>query len=156
MGESPRTTFRSVEELKAAAGTEIGVSDWHEVTQERIDDFAGTTEDHFWIHTDPRRAADESPTGTTIAHGLYTLSLGPKLNYEIFGWRELGVAVNYGYNRVRFPSPVPVGSSLRMRLTLAGVRDLDSSTEIELTQRFEVKGSDRPACVADALMRFLR
>jgi acyl dehydratase len=155
MAASPRT-FSSIEELKTAIGTELGISAWHEVTQQRIDEFASSTEDHFWIHTDPERAASEGPAGTTIAHGLYTLSLGPKFTYELLGWRDLGVAVNYGYDRVRFPTPVPVGSKLRMRLSLEGVEDLATSTELKLSQFYEIEGSDRPACVASALMRFLR
>ena len=97
-----KTSINGIEELKAAVGTEVGVSDWYEVTQEAINEFAEVTQDFQWIHIDPDRAA-ETPFGGTIAHGLYTLSLGPKFSYEIFDLKGFAFGVNYGYGKVRFP-----------------------------------------------------
>ena len=103
-----KTSINGIEELKAAVGQELGVSDWYEVTQEAINEFAEVTQDFQWIHVDPERA-EETPFGGTIAHGLYTLSLGPKFSYEIFDLQGFAFGVNYGYDKVRFPAPLPVG-----------------------------------------------
>ena len=111
-------TITGLDELKQAVGEELGVSGWHEVGQSDIDAFTDVTGDHQWIHVDPERAKD-SPFGTTIAHGYYTLSLAPKLSDEVFTMDGFAFAVNYGLNKVRFPAPVPVDSKVRMRAKVA-------------------------------------
>lgn len=145
-------TITGPDELKAKVGEELGVSDWHEVTQERINAFAEATEDFQWIHVDPERAK-ETPFGGTIAHGLYTLSLGPKFAYSMFSLEGFAFGLNYGYDRVRFPAPVPVGSRVRMRATLAKVDDVPGGLQFTVTQTFEIEGADKPACVAESLAR---
>jgi acyl dehydratase len=147
-----KTSINGIEELKAAVGNEVGVSDWHEVTQAAINEFAEVTQDFQWIHVDEERAA-QTPFGGTIAHGLYTLSLGPKFSYEIFDIQGFAFGVNYGYEKVRFPAPLPVGSRLRMRATLTSVEDVAGGVQIKITQTFEREGGDKPVCVAEALSR---
>src|SRR5438045_8760740 len=115
-------TITGIDELKSRIGDELGVSDWHEVTQEAIDAFADITGDHNWIHVDPERAK-ETPFGGTIAHGCYTLSLAPMFSYSLLSVEGFAFGVNYGLNRVRFPAPLPVGSRVRMRMTLAAGDD---------------------------------
>jgi acyl dehydratase len=145
-------TFSSVEDLKAAVGQELGVSDWYDVTQERVDAFADATGDHQWIHVDPERAKD-TPFGGTIAHGLYTLSLGPGLRGETLSLEGFAAVLNYGYGKVRFPAPLPVGSRVRLRTTLAGVEEVPGGVQIVIGQVFEREGGDKPVCVADQLAR---
>ena len=145
-------TITGIDELRSRVGEELGVSDWHEVTQEAIDAFAGVTDDHQWIHVDPARAS-ETPFGGTIAHGLYTLSLGPKFSYALFAIDGFAFGLNYGYGRVRFPAPLPVGSRVRMRATLASVEDVPGGVQITVTQTFERDGGDKPVCVAESLAR---
>jgi acyl dehydratase len=145
-------TITGPDELKAKIGEELGVSDWHEVTQERINAFAESTEDFQWIHVEPERAKD-TPFGGTIAHGLYTLSLGPKFSYSLFSLEGFAFGLNYGYDRVRFPAPVPVGSKVRMRATLSKVDDVPGGLQITITQTFEVEGGEKPVCVAESLSR---
>jgi acyl dehydratase len=142
-------------ELHEAVGQELCVSAWHDVTQDRVDAFAAATDDLNWMHVDPQRCARESPAGGTIAHGLYTLSLGPKFKYEIVAWEDIGIALNYGYNRVRFPAMLPVGSRVRMRLSLGAVKETGSGVEVTLNEVFEREGGDRPVCVAEFLLRFV-
>ena len=115
-------TISGIDGLRSRVGEELGVSDWHTVTQAHIDAFASATDDYERIHVDPERAK-ETPWGVTIAHGLYTLSLGPKFLYEMFSTEEIPLALNYGFDKVRFLSPVPVGSRVRMRATLEAVDD---------------------------------
>lgn len=145
-------TITGPDELKAKVGEELGVSDWHDVTQERINAFAEATEDFQWIHVDPDRAK-QTPFGGTIAHGLYTLSLGPKFAYAMFSLEGFSFGLNYGYDKVRFPAPVPVGSRVRMRATLSKVDDVPGGLQITITQTFEVEGADKPVCVAASLSR---
>ena len=145
-------TISGVDELKAKAGEELGVSEWHEVTQDAIDAFANVTGDHQWIHVDPDRAA-QTPWGGTIAHGLYTLSLGPRFTFGMFTIEGFAFGLNYGYNKVRFPGPLPVGSRLRMRATLSSVDDVPGGVQLTITQTFEREGEDKPVCVADAVSR---
>ena len=145
-------TITGIDELKAKVGEELGVSDWHEVTQERVNAFADATEDHQWIHVDEERAK-ETPFGGTIAHGLYTLSLGPKFSYSMFSLEGFTFGLNYGYDKVRFPAPVPVGSRVRMRATLAKVDEVPGGLQFTITQTFEIEGSEKPACVAESLAR---
>jgi acyl dehydratase len=146
-------TFNGIDELRAAAGEEIGVSAWHAVTQAEIDAFAEVTGDRQWIHVDRERAAT-SPFGGTIAHGLLTLSLGPRLLEELLTVEGVAFGVNYGYGRVRFPAPVPAGSRVRMRAILLVVEEVAGGVQATIEQRFEREGSDKPVCVAESLGRF--
>jgi len=145
-------TIDGIDDLKTKVGEELGVSDWYEITQERIDAFAEASGDHQWIHVDPERAKD-TPFGGTIAHGLLTLSLGPQFGYSIFTVENVAFALNYGFGKVRFPAPVPVGSKLRMRATLTAVDDVSGGVQFTVTQTFEVEGGEKPVCVAEALAR---
>jgi acyl dehydratase len=145
-------TISGIDELKAKVGEELGVSEWHEVTQDAVDAFADVTGDHQWIHVDPERAA-ETPWGGTIAHGLYTLSLGPRFTFAMFTIEGFAFGLNYGYDKVRFPAPLPVGSRLRMRATLSSVDDVPGGVQLTITQTFEREGEDKPVCVAAAVSR---
>jgi acyl dehydratase len=146
-------TINGLEELKGLVGEELGVSDWLRIDQDEVDTFAKTTRDEYWIHTDPERAHTDSPYGGTILHGLFTLSLGPGLGREIYSIEGFGVGVNYGYQKVRFPSPVPVGSSVRMRATLAAVEEVGRGIQVTVTQTFECEGAEKPSCVAESVVR---
>jgi acyl dehydratase len=146
------TVINGLEELKSKVGEELGVSDWVEVTQEAIDAFADATGDHQWIHVDPQRAKD-TPFGGTIAHGLYTLSLGPQLSYSLFEVQGVAFGLNYGYNKVRYPAPLPVGSKVRMRATLTAADDIPGGLQMTITQTFERDGGDKPVCVAESVSR---
>ena len=145
-------TIDGIDDLKAKVGEELGASGWYAVTQARVDAFADASGDHQWIHVDPERAK-ATPFGGTIAHGLLTLSLGPQLGAEIFAIDNVDFALNYGFGRVRFPAPVPVGSRLRMRATLAAVDGVQGGVQITVTQTFEVEGAAKPVCVAESLVR---
>lgn len=146
------TAFASSDELASAIGSHLGYSDWLEITQDRINAFADATGDHQWIHVDPERAR-AGPFGTTIAHGYLTLSLAVRFVDEIFSVGGVGMGVNYGANRVRFISPVPVGSKLRAGGTLAGVEEIAGGFQATLDLTFEIEGSEKPACVAQVLYR---
>lgn len=145
-------TINGIDELQAKVGEELGVSRWHEVTQQSIDAFAEVTGDHQWIHVDPERAA-QTPFGGTIAHGFYTLSLGPGFNDEIVAFEGFSFAMNYGLDKVRFPAPVPVGSRVRMRATITNVADVAGGVQFTITQTFEREGGEKPVCVAELLVR---
>lgn len=140
-------------ELEARIGTEIGVSDWITVDQEMIDAFADVTHDHQWIHVDPARAAAETPFGGTIAHGFLTLSLASKFSYECMQDMPGQVmGINYGFNKLRFLTPVPSGARLRGRFTLASVRQRSDSELLRETKlTIEIEGHDSPALVAEWL-----
>ena len=146
-------TISGVAGLRERSGQELGVSAWHTVTQAHIDAFAAATDDYERIHVDPERAA-QTPWGTTIAHGLYTLSLGPKFLYEIMEVEDVPLALNYGFDRVRFIQPVPVGSRVRMRATLAAVEDTGEAVRCRIEQVFEREGSDKPICVAESIVMY--
>jgi acyl dehydratase len=146
------TVINGLDDLKQRVGEELGVSDWLEVTQEAVDAFADATDDHQWIHVDPERAKD-TPFGGTIAHGLYTLSLGPQFSYSLFSIEGVAFGLNYGYGKVRFPAPLPVGSKVRMRATLSSVEDVPGGVQLTVTQTFEREGGDKPVCVAESLSR---
>ena len=145
-------TINGIDELKSRIGDELGVSDWHEVTQEKINAFAEVTGDDQWIHVDPERAKD-TPFGGTIAHGYYTLSLAPMFMDRIFSLEGFAFAVNYGLNRVRFPAPLPVGKKVRMHATLSGLDDIPGGAQMTVTVTFEVEGGDKPVCVAETIAR---
>ena len=146
-----------LEELQARLGEETHVGEWLEVSQERINRFAEVTEDHQWIHTDPARAALESPFRTTIAHGFLTLALLPVLtdsvNPEKPQYPRAKMAVNYGLNQVRFPYPVKAGSRVRARTRLARIEVIKRGLELVNEITVEVEGSRRPACVAESVVR---
>ena len=148
----PMLTITGIDELKAKVGEELGVSDWHEVTQAEIDAFAEATGDDQWIHVDPERAA-QSPFGSTIAHGLYTLALGPRFTYDAYSIEGFAFGLNYGYDRVRFPAPLPVDSRVRMHATLSSVHDVTGGIQMKVTQTFEREGEEKPVCVAEQLVR---
>ncbi len=147
------TTFASLAEFTAAVGTELGTSEWHTVDQRRIDLFAEATGDHQWIHVDPERAK-EGPFGTTIAHGYLTLSMIPALSKECFSVEGVRMAVNYGSAKVRFPSPVPVGSTIRGTAELVSADEVEGG--IQAVVRFTISGRDggKPHCVAETISRF--
>jgi acyl dehydratase len=146
------TTLSGLDALRDAAGRDLGVTDWREITQADIDAFADLTGDHQWIHVDPERAA-ASPLGRTIAHGLLTLSLAPAMTAELLTFEGFAFALNYGYNRIRFPAPLPVGSRVRMHATLAAVDDIPGGAQITIVQSFEREGEEKPVCVAESLAR---
>ena len=141
-------------DVKSLVGTELGVSDWHEVTQEEINAFAECTHDHQWIHIDVERAKKESPFGGPVAHGYYTLSLVPYLMDQIWAVEGIRMGVNYGLNKLRFPSPVPIGKRVRARASLDNAEDVTGGMQVTVGLTFEVEGSSKPACVAEGVYRF--
>lgn len=141
-------------DLSELQGSELGPSAWVDIDQARIDTFADATDDHQWIHTDPGRAAD-GPFGGTVAHGQLTLSLLIPMWSRLLEVREVKSKVNYGLNRVRFPAPVPAGSKVRLRATLAAVDPVPGGVQITVDAVIERDGGDRPVCVAQAIFRFL-
>ena len=145
-------TISGLDELKRAEGDELGTSDWHEVTQEAIDAFADATGDHQWIHVDPERARD-TPFGGTIAHGYYTLSLASGFMEDLLRVDGMAMVINYGLNKVRFPSPLPVGDRVRMRLRLTAVDDVAGGAQFTSELTFERDGGEKPVCVAESLSR---
>ncbi|MET0190310.1 MAG: MaoC family dehydratase [Pseudonocardia sediminis] len=144
--------FNGVDELRAAKGSEVGTSEWHAVEQDRVNQFADATDDHQWIHTDPEKAKD-GPFGTTIAHGFLTLSLLPLLVHEVYKVEGVKMGVNYGLNKVRFTSPLPVGSRVRATVELTDVSDIEGGVQITQKVVVEIEGSERPALVAEWLTR---
>jgi acyl dehydratase len=145
--------FETMAELTACIGQEVAVSDWITITQAQVDQFAQATGDHQWIHCDVERAR-HGPFGTTIAHGFLTLSLLPRFFDLAMGFPPVRMGINYGLNKVRFPSPVPVGSRVRARLTLLASEPVDGDG-VQLTWQVlvEREGGDKPVCVAESLAR---
>lgn len=143
--------FHSVEEVVAARGTDLGISEWLPITQERVDQFAETTGDRQWIHVDPD-AATQGPYGGTIAHGFLTLSLIPLLGAQVFRFGFDNARVNYGLNKVRFPSAVPVGRQVRASVRIDDVAATAVGHQVTFTYVIEVEGSAKPACVAELLV----
>ena len=150
----PKVLFPNVEELKKMVGREVGVSDWHPVTQEAINLFADATLDYQWIHIDPARAKKESPFGGPIAHGYYTLSLAPYLLGKVMEVKEIKMAVNYGLNKLRFTAPVPIPSQVRLRAALTEIEEIRGGVQAIFNLQFEVEGKEKPACVAEAVYRY--
>jgi acyl dehydratase len=148
------TMIESLAELKSHVGQEVAASDWFEVTQGRINQFAEATEDRQWIHTDPERAARESPFRGTIAHGFLTLSLLSELMRRAMSVGGVRMGVNYGLNRVRFVRPVPAGARIRGRFRLAAVEDITGGLQATWDVTVEREGGDRPCCVAEWLVRY--
>jgi len=144
--------FSDFSEFKAAVGSEIGASEWNEVTQERIDLFARATCDDQWIHVDQERARKELPGGTTIAHGLLSLSLAPMFIRSVMGFKGLRNTLNYGADRIRYLSPVPAGSRIRSRTSIAEVEDVPpDGLRVSYHMVIEIEGGQRPACVAELI-----
>jgi acyl dehydratase len=147
-------TFASLDEFVAAKGESLGFSEWHKITQEQVNAFADATGDHQWIHVDLERAAS-GPFGGTIAHGYLTVSLLPILSMEIFRIEKLTMGINYGLDRVRFPSPVLTGSSIRAEATLTEVKETKLGSLAHIRMRIEIEGQQKAACVADTLSLFV-
>ncbi|WP_108646078.1 MaoC family dehydratase [Polynucleobacter rarus] len=146
------TRFKDLLELKESIGREVGVSDWLLIDQDRINQFAKATDDLQWIHTDPVRAAKESPFEKTIAHGFLTLSLIPHFMYSCLFFEHSKLTVNYGLNKVRFTSPVLVGSKLRAIFKTIQVTDVSNGAQIEWQVTMEIEGQEKPALVASFLI----
>lgn len=142
--------FASLDAFRGAVGTELGVSEWHQITQDQIDKFADATGDHQWIHIDPQKAKD-GPFGTTIAHGYLTLSLLPMLADEIYQVHGLKMGVNYGANKVRFPSPVPVNSRIRASARLIEINDIAIGAQATIQFTIEREGGEKPVCIAEVI-----
>ena len=146
----------SIDDAVATVGSELGVSEWLEIDQQRVNDFADVTGDHQWIHIDVERAKKESPYGAPIAHGFLTLSLIPALSKDNFRVENAKLVINYGLNKVRFLTPVPVDSSVRVRSELADVASKDGSTaDITIRHTVEIEGVDKPAAVAEMIARVI-
>jgi len=152
----PKAVAHGIEGLRALQDQVVGPSEWREVTQEMIDRFAELSGDHQWIHTDVERARTESPFGTTIAHGNLTLSLIDGMRKDLSEWSGFTLGVNYGWNKVRFPAPVPAGARLRCYAQIVEVTDVGGGWH-QVVTRFtvEVEGGEKPACVADSVGRLL-
>jgi acyl dehydratase len=148
-------TFANLDDFASAAGTELGPTDWTLVDQQRVNMFADATDDHQWIHVDPDRAAD-GPFGRTIAHGLLTLSLLPRFMHQLYEVDNVTMAVNYGFNKVRFITPVPVGKRVRAKAVISDVDTLDTALQATVTTTMEVEGADKPAAVIESIVRYVR
>jgi acyl dehydratase len=148
------TTTTTLSELPALKGSELGTSDWTEVTQDRVNLFADATDDHQWIHVDAERAKAESPFGGPIAHGYLTLSLLIPMWSQVLTVTDSTMAVNYGLNKVRFPAPVPVGSKVRLTATLADVEEIKGGYQLTVSAVIERENGDKPVCIAEPVLRF--
>jgi acyl dehydratase len=146
-------TFTSLDEIAGAAGEELGSTEWLTIDQARVDAFADATDDHQWIHVDPERAKD-GPFGGPIAHGFLTLSLAVKFWTDLLDVDGVGTKVNYGLDKVRFISPVKVGSRVRMNAVIAEVTEVAGGFQLAVDQTIEIEGADKPAVVARGLYRF--
>lgn len=147
-------TFSSPTDLLAAAGTDLGVTDWIEISQEQIDKFAAATLDDQWIHCDVERAA-AGPFGTTIAHGYLTMSLASYFLARLCRVEGISMGINYGANKVRFPAPVPVGSRLRARGEIVEVTEVPGGAQAVIRVTIERDGSEKPAAIVDTVSRYL-
>ena len=147
-------TFTSLDELSDAVGEDLGTSEWLEIDQKRVDEFADATGDHQWIHVDEERAK-AGPFGGTIAHGYLTLSLVPYLSNQVFALETPGAKLNYGVNKVRFPNPVRVGSRVRSHVSITAVEDIPTGKQMLVKHVIEIEGQDKPACVAETVVLLL-
>lgn len=148
------TTVQGIAGLKDLVGQHLGYSDYMEITQERVNLFADATGDHQWIHVDVDRAKAESPFGGPIAHGYLTLALGPVLVPQVVRVEGIKMAVNYGCDKVRFPSPVPVGAKLRVGVEVMEVSDIPGGAQVKMRFTFECEGAEKPSCVSENLFRY--
>lgn len=146
--------FKNVDELSAAVGETLGVSDWVIIGQERINAFADATDDHQWIHVDVERAA-QGPFGGPIAHGFLTLSLLPAFLRQIYRVDDVRMTINYGLDKVRFPAPVPAGARVRGVTQLLAVTTLDGAAQAKLATTIEIEGGSKPACVVESIARYI-
>ncbi|WP_307829892.1 MaoC family dehydratase [Antrihabitans stalagmiti] len=146
--------FASIDEFVSAEGESLGTTDWITIDQGRIDTFAEATGDHQWIHVDPDKAA-AGPFGTTIAHGLLTLSLLPLLTHQLYTVDGITMGINYGFDKVRFISPVRVGSRLRASAVIASVTPIPGGVQAKVVVTIELENSEKPACVAESIARFM-
>jgi acyl dehydratase len=147
-------TFTRLDLLAASVGEDLGASDWLTIEQERVDQFAEATGDHQWIHVDVERAKS-GPFGGTIAHGYLTLSLIPMLGTQIFSLETPGAKLNYGVNKVRFPSPVPVGSRIRAHARVVDVADVPAGKQVTFGWTIEIENSPKPGCIAETVVLLL-
>lgn len=145
--------FANIEEFAAAEGTALGATDWLRIDQDRINTFAEATGDHQWIHVDPKRAA-AGPFKTTIAHGLLTLSMIPVIMHELYSVDGVKMAVNYGFNKVRFAAPVPAGAKIRGSAVVGPVSLVPGGVQGQVNTTIEVEGSEKPACVVESIVRY--
>jgi len=149
------TVIDGVDAFEGFVGQHLGYSEWQPITQERVNLFADATDDHQWIHVDPVRAKD-GPFGVAIGHGYLTLSLVPVLLNKVIRVDNMKFGINYGANKVRFPSPVPVGSELRMGVTVASAEEVEGGVQVTYDMVLEVKDAPKPACVAQVVYRYYR
>lgn len=148
------TIFKTPQELLKTSETNLGVTDWVEITQERINLFAEATGDHQWIHTDPEQAKN-GPFGTTIAHGYLTLSLTNLFLPDLLQVTEISMGINYGVNKIRFPHPVPVDSRIRAHGTIIEVSEISGGVQAIVQLTIEIDGVEKPACIVESISRFL-
>ncbi|GAB2968111.1 MaoC family dehydratase [Nocardioides montaniterrae] len=146
--------FTTFEELEAAAGEDLGSSEWVTIDQRRVNQFADATGDHQWIHVDMERAKD-GPFGGTIAHGYLTLALVPWLGSQIFSLQTPGAKLNYGVNKVRFTNPVKVGSRIRLHVKVAAVIDIPTGKQLTVQHTIEIEGEEKPAMIAETVVLLL-
>ncbi len=146
--------FDGLDEFVAATGSQLGPTDWLSVEQDRVNKFADATDDHQWIHVNPEQAAN-GPFGGTIAHGLLTLSLLPHFMHELYTVDNVAMAINYGFDKVRFITPVRVGAKVRARSEIANVQKLDGAVRATMVTTIEVEGSQKPAAVIESIIRYV-
>jgi acyl dehydratase len=150
---APNSTTTTIAELPSLKGTELGTSDWFEVTQDRVNTFADATDDHQWIHVDVERAKAESPFGGPIGHGYLTLSLLIPMWTQVLTVTDQTMGVNYGLNKVRFPAPVPVGSRIRLVATLKDIEEIKGGVQMTVAAVIEAEGAAKPVCIAEPVFR---
>ena len=148
------TTTTTLAELPSLKGSVLGTSEWFEITQERVNTFADATDDHQWIHVEVERASQKSPFGGPIGHGVLTLSLFVPMWSQVLAVTDVGMAVNYGLNKVRFPAPVPVGSKVHLTATLVDVEEIKGGLQLTIGGIIEREGGDKPVCVLESVTRF--
>lgn len=146
--------FQDLTEFAAARGSQLGPTEWLRIDQDRVNLFAEATDDHQWIHVDPERAKD-GPFGATIAHGLLTLSLLPHFSQQLYRVDNVKLAVNYGYNKVRFITPVKVGANIRARGEITVVDQLEGAVQATTTITIEIEDSAKPAAVVESIVRYI-
>jgi len=149
-----RMSTTTIAELPAFKGQELGTSEWFDITQERVNTFADATDDHQWIHVDVERAKRESPFGGPVAHGFLTLSLLIPMWSQVLTVTDATMEVNYGLNKVRFPSPVPVGGRIRLTAALTDVTEVKGGLQVTVSAVIQLEGGDKPACVAEPIFRY--
>ncbi|MEX2681859.1 MAG: MaoC family dehydratase [Candidatus Sigynarchaeota archaeon] len=150
-----KVVLDGIQALKDYKGKEIGVGEYVLITQENVNKFADATGDHQWIHVDVERAKKESPFGGPIAHGYLTLSMIAALLFDLYEVKNVKLVINYGLNKVRFPSPVHVGKRIRARASVVDIKDIEGGIEVELSVTVEIEGGTKPACVASVVYRYI-